>query len=148
MKDSSPNTVQAWLKTLPRDRAAELRKVRAVVRRHLPAGYREVLRSGMIVYEVPPEHYRETGNGQPLWYAALAAPKSYLTLHLMAVYGSRALAEQLSAGFKAAGKKLRIGKACVRFRRADDLALDAVGLVVASTPLDKWVAIARAARRR
>ncbi len=45
-------------------------------------------------------------------------------------------------------QKLNIGKACIRFQRADELALDAIGEIVASTPLEQWVAIAQAARRR
>jgi hypothetical protein len=44
--------------------------------------------------------------------------------------------------------KLDLGKACIRFRRADDLALYAVGKVVASTPLERWVEVARSARSR
>lgn len=141
-------TPAAFLARLPRARAAELSRVRTLVRKHLPPGYREVVRGNMIAYEVPLEKYSETYNGQPLWYAALGAPKSYLTLHLLPVYGSATLARQLADGFRAEGKKLNIGKACIRFQRADDLAFDALAAVVASMPLDRWVEIARSARRR
>ena len=145
---STGKSVEAFLAELPPNVAAELATVRKVVRAHLPAGYQEVVRKNMIVYEVPLERYRDTYNGHPLWYAALAAPKSYLTLHLMNVYGNAERAQRLAAGFQAAGKKLSMGKACIRFQRAKDLALDVIGEVVASTPLDKWVAVAQAARRR
>lgn len=127
--------------------ATDLRKVRDVVREHLPAGYQEVVRKNMIVWEVPLERYSGTYNRQPLWYAALAAEKRYLSLHLMPVYGSKVLQEQLAAGFQAAGKKLNMGKACIRFQSAEDLALDVVGQVVGSVPLEEWVAIARTARQ-
>ena len=102
----------------------------------------------MIVYQVPFERYSDTYNGQPLWYAALAAQKNYLTLHLMPVYGSRSLATKLEDGFRAAGTKLDMGKACIRFQKTDDLALDVVGEVVASVPVDRWIEIAKAARRK
>ena len=102
----------------------------------------------MLVYQVPFDRYPDTYNGQPLWYAALAAPKSYLTLHLMAVYGSERLANDVESGFRSAGKKLNIGKACIRFQEADDLALDVIGKAVAAVPLEKWVEIAKAARKR
>jgi hypothetical protein len=36
----------------------------------------------------------------------------------------------------------------VHFTSADDLALDVIGDVVASTPMERWIAIAKAARRR
>ena len=141
-------TVAKFLAQQPPERRKALARVRSVVRKHLPAGYRETLTKGMIVYEVPLARYPDTYNGQPLWYAALAAPKGYLTLHLMAAYGSKELTRRLVDGFHAAGKKLDMGKACIRFQAADDLALDAIGAVVASVPLDRFVAIAQAARRR
>lgn len=140
-------TAEGWLQGLPSAVATHLRKVREVVRQHLPAGYQEVVRKNMIVWEVPLERYPDTYNGHPLWYAALAAEKRYLTLHLMPVYGSKALKEQLAAGFQAAGKKLNMGKACIRFQSAQDLALDVVGQVVGSVSLEEWVDIARTARR-
>lgn len=136
------------LAQVPAPRRAELARVRKVIRKHLPKGYEEVVCKGMIVYQVPLERYPDTYNGQASWYAALAAQKNYLTLHLMGVYGSKQLAAKLVAGFKAAGKKLDMGKACIRFQEADDLALDVVGDIVASVPLDKWVEAAKAARRR
>ena len=141
-------TPKAFLATLPPARAAELARVRAVIRKHLPPGYREVVRGNLLVYEVPLERYADTYNGQALWYAALGAPKSYLTLHLLPVYGSPALRKQLEEGFRAAGKRLDIGKACIHFHEADDLALDAIGAVVASLPLEQWVAMAKSVRRR
>ncbi|HXY20466.1 MAG TPA: DUF1801 domain-containing protein [Gemmatimonadales bacterium] len=137
----------AWLAALPPAAAAELSRVRDVIRAHLPAGYREAVRGSVIAYEVPLERYPDTYNGQPLWYAALGAPKSYLTLHLMGAYGSPELRRRLADGFSAAGKKLDMGKACVRFRKADDLALGVIGEIVAALPLEKWVAIAKASRR-
>jgi hypothetical protein len=144
-ENPAPNP-QALLESLPTELAAELAAVRDVVRQHLPAGYREAARKNMIVWEVPLERYPDTYNGRPLWYAALAVEKSFFSLHLMPVYGSKPLREKLQAGFKAAGKQLDMGKACIHFRAARDLALDVVGDVVASVPLDAWVEIAKAAR--
>lgn len=140
-------SVATWLAQLPPERRKELERVRRVVRRHLPPGYEETLAKGMIVYEVPLSRYAETYNGHPLWYAALAVQKRYCTLHLLPAYGSAALLQRLRDGFKAAGKKLDMGKGCVHFRSADDLALETVGAVIASTPVDRWVAMAQAARR-
>ena len=102
----------------------------------------------MIVYQVPAARVPKAYHGRPLWYAALAAPKSYLTLHLMPVSATPALLERLEAGFQAAGKRLDIGKACIRYERADDLDLESIGEVVASVSLEKWIAIAAAAWKR
>lgn len=140
---AAAGTAAAWLDAQPPERRSELTRVRDAVIGRLPRGYEEVVAGSMIVYQVPLARYAH--RGRPLWVAALASPKSYLTLHLMGVYGSPALASRLAAGFKAAGKKLDIGKACIRFTRADDLALEVIGDIVASLPVDAWVKLASAA---
>ena len=148
IKTPAQTTVAGYLAALPPERARELRRVRTVIRRHLPKGYREAVRGRVIAYEVPLEIYPDTYNGQPLWLAALAAPKTTLTLHLMPVYGSPALRAQLEDGFRKAQKRLDIGKGCIHFHKADDLALDVIGAVVGGLPVARWVEIARAARKR
>ena len=148
MPAKAPSTVAAFLSTQPASRRAELEKILAVVRKNLPAGYEEAVIKGMVTWQVPLERYPDTYNGHALWYAALAAQKNYLSLYLMCAYGDTALARRLREGFKAAGKKLDMGKSCVRFKAADDLALDAIAEVIASTPLERWIAVAKAARRR
>lgn len=141
-------TPEAWLAALPKDRAAELARVRAVVKQHLPKGYQEAVQGRLLAYVVPLEIYPDTYNGHALWYAALAAEKRYLALHLMPIYGDKGAFTKLADGFKRAGKKLDVGKACIRFKKADDLALDAIGETVASVPMARWIAIAKAVRRR
>ena len=148
MPHKTTMSVTEFLAQLPAERRREVRRVRTLIRRHLPAGYEEVISKGMLVYQVPPARYAETYNGHPLWYVALASEKSYLSLHLMGVYGHAPLAERLRAGFRSAGKKLDMGKACVRFRTADDLAPEVIGEIVGALAPDRWIAIAQAARRR
>jgi hypothetical protein len=77
----------------------------------------------MIVYEVPLSRYPDTYNGQPLCYAALAAQKNHAAVYLMSAYGNPAVVRELKDGFRKAGRKLDMGKSCIRFRRAEDLPL-------------------------
>jgi hypothetical protein len=142
------SAVSTFLANLPAVRRREVERVRQEIRKHLPAGYEEVISKRMLVYQVPLERYSDTYNGHPLWYVALASEKSYLSLHLMPIYGDKELARQLADGFRSAGRKLNMGKACIRFKTADDLALDVVGQVVAAIPPDRWIRIAQDARRR
>ena len=120
--------------------------MRRVIRGRLPDGYEEVVSKNMIVYQVPLQRYPDTYNGHPLWYVAIASEKSYLSLHLMPVYRNTALAGRLQEGFERAGKKLDMGKACLHFQKADDLALDVVGDIVAAMPMTTWIDVARSAR--
>jgi hypothetical protein len=129
---------------LPEDRRGEVSRVLEVIRRRIPAGYVEGTTSGMISWTVPLAVYPDTYNKQPLWYAALAPRKNYLSLHLPPVYSDAKLEKTLRDAFATAGKRLDMGKGCVRFKRADDLALDAIGDIIASLPMDRWVAMAKA----
>ena len=137
MATSNAKTPAAYLKELPADRRREIARVRDMVRKHLPDGYRETMNWGMITYEVPLDRHPKTNNGQPLCYAALAAQKNYLSLYLMPV-DAAALA-RLKAAFVKAGKKLDMGKSCIRFKRADDLPLDAIGAEIAAVPVETFV---------
>ena len=141
-------TVTDYLTALPADRAAELRLVRAAIRKALPKGYEEAVAGKVIAYQVPLAVYPDTYNKQPLGYVALASQKNYLSLHLMPVYGDKRQEQRLRDAFAAKGKKLDMGKACIRFKRADDLDLDVIGDIVASTPMERWVEIAKSVRRK
>jgi hypothetical protein len=101
---------------------------------------------GMIGYTIPLERYPDTYNGQPLCYAGLAAQKHHYALYLMCAYGDPAEAEWLASEFRKAGKRLDMGKSCVRFRRLDDLPLDAIGRFVARTTPEAFIARYEAAR--
>jgi len=148
MASSTATTVDPYLDALPPDRRHVLSVVRAVVREHLPKGYREGMNWGMICYEIPLERYPKTYNGQPLAYVGLAAQKHYNALYLMGVYGDPTLEARLRDAFAAAGKKLDMGKSCLRFRTLDDLPLDAIGEIIATVPPERLIAQYEASRTR
>ena len=148
MAKSGAATVDEYLAELPEDRRAAIAEVREVVLRNLPAGYVETMSWGMIGYEIPLERYPKTYNGQPLMYAALGSQKNYCAVYLMGVYGDGEQARRFKEEFKRAGKKLDMGKSCVRFRTAADLALDAVGEVIAGTTPEQYIAIHEASRQK
>jgi hypothetical protein len=148
MVKSKAGTVKDYLKELPEDRRATLAAVRKVILRNLPKGYHETMNWGMICYEIPLERYPDTYNGQPLAPVALAAQKNHLALYLMAVYGDEKQLAWLREQFQKAGKKLDMGKSCVRFRKLDDLPLDAIGQVVARVTPEKFIACYEASRQK
>jgi len=47
--------------------------------------------------------------------------------------------EQLKTAFKAAGKKLDMGKCCVHFESPDDLPLEAIGKLISAISSEKWI---------
>jgi hypothetical protein len=90
----------------------------------------------------------DTYNKQPLTYVALAAQKNNHALYLTGVSGNKALMDRLAAAYRAAGKKLDMGKSCLRFKTLEELPLDVIGDIVASTSVDRRIAAAEAAREK
>jgi hypothetical protein len=148
MASSRAQTPQAYLAELPDDRRRDLAAVRAVIVKRLPKGYRETMGYGMISYCIPLEDFPDTDNKQPLCYAALAAQKNYNALYLMTAYGSASEAAWLREAFRKAGKKLDMGKSCIRFKSADDLPLEAIGEMIGRTPPAKYIEAYQASRRQ
>jgi hypothetical protein len=147
MPPKTAKTVNGYLAALPEDRRKEIETVRTVVKKHLPKGYAESLGWAGISYEIPLADFPDTYNGHPLCYAALAAHKNYNVLYLMVPYGDRRQRQELEDAFAKAGKRLDMGKSCVRFKRADDLPLPAIGKLIAAVPPAKFLEAYRASRK-
>jgi len=136
---SSAGTVAAYLAELPRERRLVLAAVRDIVRRNLPGGFRETMKWGMITYELPLKLHPDTRNGQPLCYAGLAAQKHYFALYLTCAYQDPKQTKKLKEGFRKAGRKLDMGKSCVRFKTLEDLPLHVIAEVIASTSPEELI---------
>ena len=137
---SEVTTVEEYLAALPAERREAIEAVRATVLDRLPEGYEEVMNWGMITYQVPLEVYPDTYNKQPLMFAALASQKNHMAVYLTGIYISDDARDEFEAAYKATGKRLDVGKSCVRFRKLEDLPLDLIGETIASVPMDRLIA--------
>jgi len=142
---SKAKTVKEYLASLPADRRETVDAVRAVMRANLDPAIEEVMQYGMIGYVVPhsvfPAGYH-CDPTQPLPYAALASQKASLSLYLMCVYIDPSGGGE-GAGFREAwaktGKKLDMGKSCIRFKKAEDLALDVLAATLRRVTAKKLI---------
>ncbi|HEX8317951.1 DUF1801 domain-containing protein [Longimicrobium sp.] len=148
MASSKAATVEEYLQELPEDRREVVSTVRDVILRNLPDGYTETMAWGMITYGIPLERYPTTYNGQPLGYVALAAQKNSYSLYLLGAYMDPAQEEALLEAFRREGKKLDMGKSCVRFKKTADLPLDDIGQLIAATTPEQFIARYEASRAR
>lgn len=139
MVSSKETTPAAYLASLPPERRKVITAVRAVVKKHLPKGYLETMNWGMLSYEIPLSRYPNTYNKQPLMYLALAAQKNNYALYVTSLSGDKTLMGKLTAAYKAAGKKLDMGKGCLRFKALEDLPLDVIGDIVAATSVERRI---------
>jgi hypothetical protein len=140
---SKAKTVSEYLRSLPADRRAALTEVRKVVLDNLPEGYEECMQYGMISYVVPHSLYPagyHCNPAQPLLYASLGSQKNYMSLYLMSVYGHAEATQWFRKTWQATGKKLDMGKACVRFKRLEDVPLEVIAQAIARTPVKQYIA--------
>jgi hypothetical protein len=136
-------TVDEYLDSLPPDRRQALSAVRKVILANLPKGYEERVHYGMIGYVVPHSLYPagyHCDPSLPLGYVCLGSQKNHMALHLMSVYGNPAATAWFQKAWKATGKKLDMGQACVRFKKIEDVPLDVVGQAIARTPVKEYIA--------
>ncbi len=139
---SKATTVKDFLAELPEDRRKALSKVRAVIRKHLPAGYKEGIQWGAIAYFVPHSLYPagyHCDPAQPLPFAGLASQKNYMTLSLFCVYCDEGDQKRLVEAWRKTGKKLDMGKSCIRFKKLEDVPLEVIGDAVRRVPVKKFI---------
>jgi Domain of unknown function (DU1801) len=136
-------TVEAYLAALPEDRRAALNAVREVIRKNLDSKIEEGMQYGVIGYYLPHSVYPpgyHCNPKEPLPYMGLGSGKGHMSLHLMCAYGDKATRAAFEAAWKKSGKKLDMGAACLRFKKLEDLALEAIAQVVRSVTAEKYVA--------
>jgi hypothetical protein len=148
---SKAKTVKEYLNSLPADRKQGIEAVRKVILQNLPKGYEETMQYGMISYVVPLKTFPEGYGGKkdvPLPYACLASQKNYFALYLMGPYGNKDFDTWFRKAYKATGKKLDMGKGCVRFKKLENLAVDVIGEAMSKVPVNKFVSQYKNARKR
>ena len=145
---SNAKSVDEYLQMLPEDRKAAIKAVRSAILENLPTGYEETFQHGMLSYVIPLSTYPVTYNKMPLVFAALASQKSYMTVYLMNIYGSVADEEWFVDRYNASGKKLNMGKSCVRFKKLEDLPIDLIGEAISRTPVSAFIQIYESSRRK
>lgn len=140
---SKAATVAAYLAELPADRRAAVEAVRKVILKNLDKDYEEGMSYGMIGYYVPHRVYPagyHCDPTKPLPYAGLASQKQYMSVYLMTAYGNGSEERFIRDGFAKAGKKLNMGKCCIRFKKLEDLPLDVIGEAIRRVPAKNYIA--------
>jgi hypothetical protein len=147
MVSSAAQSPEAYLAELSAERRQEIAVVRDLILAHLPVGYEEAMRWGMLSYEIPLRLYPHAYNRQPLNYIGLAAQKQKNSLYLMGVYADPAALQDLLEAYARSGLKADMGKSCLRFRKAQDLPLEKIGELIGSVPPEKFIAMYEKSRR-
>jgi hypothetical protein len=130
MVSSAASTVDEYLAELQEPRRREISELLALIRKNLPRGFDEVMAWGMITFQVPLEISGPTYNDQPLAAVALASQKNHISFYLSSIYASKELTTEFHQRWERSGKKLDMGKSCVRFQSLDKADMGTLGWAV------------------
>lgn len=139
---SKAKTVKQYLDELPPDRRSAIDQVRTVILRNLDPVIEEGMQYGMIGYSIPHNVYPpgyHCDPKQPLPFVCLASQKNYMSLYLGCVYGNAAEERWFKQAWARTGKKLDMGKSCVRFKKLGDLPLDVIGESIRRVSAQKFI---------
>ena len=139
---SKAATVAAYLAELPEDRREALIAVREMILANLDSDFEEGMTYGMIGYYVPHSVYPpgyHCDPRQPLPFAGLASQKNHMSLYMMSVYGDGEELKKFEQAWAKSGKKLNMGKSCIRFKKVDDLALEVLAAAIKRTTVKRCI---------
>ena len=139
---SKAKNVEEYLAALPEDRCEAIAAIREVIIKNLPKGYEEGIQWGMPSYFVPLSAYPSGYNcqpDQPLPFVGLASQKNHMAFYGFCIYMDEELKNRFVADWKKTGKKLDMGKSCVRFEKLEDVPLKVIGDAVKRVPMKKYI---------
>ncbi len=140
---SKATSVDAYLAELPEERQKAIAKLRSVIKKHLPKGFKEGMGYGMIGWSVPHSIYPagyHCNPKDPLPFIGLASQKNFIAVYHMGVYANPKLLKWFTeAHAKASPKKLDMGKSCMRYKRAEDIPYKLIGELASKITPEEWI---------
>lgn len=140
---TAPESVPAYLDSLAEDRKAAMKKLRAVIKKNLPKGFKEVINYGMPSWVVPhskyPDGYHCTPE-LPLPFLGMASQKNFVALYHMGIYADPKLMAWFEKQWpKHVKTKLDMGKSCIRFKKIETIPYALIGELAAKMTPEAWI---------
>jgi len=140
---SGAKTPAEYIKELPADRKEAIAKLRDVVLKNLPDGFKEQMGYGMLGYVIPHTIYPPGYHCDPklpLPFAGLASQKNFIAFYHMGIYAMPDLLKWFVAEYpKHSSAKLDMGKSCVRFKKPEYIPYKLIGELMKKVSVEKWV---------
>jgi len=139
-KASSP---KQYIDELPEERKVVIKKIRAIIRKNLPKGFKEQMSYGMLGYVVPHSKYHDGYHCDPklpLPFINLASQKNFVALYHSGIYADKKLHDWFIKEYPNHSKrKLDMGKSCVRFKKMDDIPYELIAELCKKMTVEEWI---------
>lgn len=140
---SKATTVDQYLSEVPADRQAAMNKLRKVILKNLPKGFKETMGYGMMGYCVPHSIYPagyHCNPKDPLPFMGMASQKNSINFYHMGIYADPKLLKWFTDEYVKAGVgKLDMGKSCVRFKKPENIPYALIGELCSKITVEKWI---------
>ena len=139
------NTPEEYIAQLPEERQKVIQKLRAIINKNLPKGFKEGINYKMLGYYVPHSIYP---NGYhcdpklPLPFINLASQKNSVNLYHSGIYANPELQKWFVSEYpKYCKRKLDMGKSCIRFKKLEEIPYELIAELVGKMSVDEWIEI-------
>ena len=142
---SDAKTADQYIKELPPERQEPVSKLREVILKNLPKGFKESMGYGMITYVVPHEIYPPGYHCDPkqaLPFVSIASQKNFIAFYHMGMYMIPELLQWFQAEYpKHNTAKLDMGKSCVRFKKPEHIPFKLIGELMKKVSVKEWIEV-------
>ena len=140
---SKAATVDQYLSEVPPERQAAMNKLRKVILKNLPKGFKEGMGYGNMGYFVPHSIYPagyHCNPKDPLPFAGLASQKNSINFYHMGIYTDPKLLKWFMDEYAKTGLgKLDMGKSCMRFKKPENIPYELIGDLMTKLTVEKWI---------
>jgi len=148
---TSAATPKDYIEQLPVERQGVIKKLRAVIRKNLPKGFKEEMNYNMIGYVVPHRLYPDgyhCNPDDPLPFMNLASQKNFIAIYHMGIYSDpKLMAWFVDEYTQRVQSKLDMGKSCIRLKKMDQIPYELVGELTSRMTPQQWISAYEASRR-
>lgn len=141
---STAKTPDEYIAELAPDRREAINKLRAIIKKHIPKGFEEVMQYGMIGYVVPHSLYPAGYHckpSDPLPFLGLASQKNSINFYHMGLYTDEKLLSWYTSEYTKRWLKLDMGKSCTRWKKLDQIPYELIGELVEKITPKEWIEI-------
>ena len=142
---SKATTVEQYLSEVPPERQAAMNKLRNVISKNLPKGFKEGMGYGMMGYSVPHSIYPagyHCNPKDPLPFAGMASQKNSINFYHMGIYADPKLLKWFTDEYAKTGLgKLDMGKSCIRFKKPENIPYKLIGELCSKVTVERWIEV-------
>lgn len=136
-------SVDDYISKLPEERQVVLKKLRKIIKKNLPKGFKETLGYGMPAWVVPHSKYPDGYHCDPklpLPFINIASQKNYIAVYHSGIYADPTTHKWFTEEYpKHAKRKLDMGKSCIRFKKMDDIPYDLLAELFTKFTPEAWI---------